>query len=222
MIGELLVVDDVAGEFSDAVINYFGSDPQPMVLTLSGGATARRCYEDLASRTDPEFWSRLDVAWGDERCVPLDDEDSNYALAANAFGALLDDARSVHPMRCAEGADRYGRILHDLGGPGLVHLGLGPDGHTASLFPGSNALTATADVVLNNDPLGQHQHQRMTMTFPAISKASFVIVTVEGESKREALRRVINGDRTAPAARLDGPRLLWLVDHAALGDAQPR
>jgi 6-phosphogluconolactonase/glucosamine-6-phosphate isomerase/deaminase len=104
----------------------------------------------------------------------------------------------------------------------VVHLGLGPDGHTASLFPGSDALTSTGDVALNHDPLGRNAHTRMTLTLRAIAQAELVVVTVEGSSKREALRRVIDGDVSAPAAQVDGKRVIWLVDGLALGSPLPR
>jgi len=220
--GDLVLVEDVAAAFTTAVLDHFATSKGPRVLALSGGATAQRCFERLASCTDSDFWSALDVVWGDERCVPLDDADSNFALAVSAFGNLLESARSVHPMCCDDGADSYSATLASLGGLGVVHLGLGPDGHTASLFPGSDALTSTSDVALNSDPLGHNAHSRMTLTYPAIAKAELVIITVEGSSKREALRRVIDGDLTAPAARVSGKRVIWLVDGLALGSPLPR
>jgi len=222
MKGDLVLVEDVAAAFCTAVLDHFETSKGPTVFALSGGSTAQRCYERLASCTDSDFWSALDVVWGDERCVPPDDADSNFALATVALGNLLESARSVHPMCCDDGADSYSATLASLGGFGVVHLGLGPDGHTASLFPGSDALTSTGDVALNHDPLGRNAHARMTLTYPAIAKAELVIVTVEGSSKREALRRVIDGDLSAPAAQVDGKRVIWLVDALALGSPLPR
>jgi len=222
MNGDLVLVSDVAAAFTSAVLDHFATSKGPGVLALSGGTTAQRCYERLASCTDSGFWSELDVVWGDERCVPLDDADSNFALAVSAFGNLLESARSIHPMRCGDGVATYSATLKSLGGIGVVHLGLGPDGHTASLFPGSDALNAIGDVAFNSDPLGHNKHPRMTLTYPAIAKADLVIITVEGTSKRAALRRVIDGDVTAPAARVSGTRVIWLVDRLALGSPLPR
>jgi len=102
----------------------------------------------------------------------------------------------------------------------VVHLGLGPDGHTASLFPQSAALDTGPGrlVVVNDDPLGHNPHPRMTLTYEGIARARLVVVTVEGEAKAEALARVRADDPTAPASHVDAERVLWLVDHAALGD----
>ncbi len=222
MNGELVVVDDVAAAFCDLILEHLAVEGSSRVIALSGGGTARRCYEQLASRTDPTLWSSVDVVWGDERCVPLDDPDSNHALAAEALGESLAAARSVHPMRCDRGAAAYAGILDSLGGPGIIHLGLGPDGHTASLFPGAESLRATEDVVLTADPLGLNPHPRMSLTFPAIARAELVIVTVEGAAKLDAMRRVLDGDPSAPASLLSARRLVWLVDQAALGRSSPR
>ena len=98
----------------------------------------------------------------------------------------------------------------------MVHLGLGPDGHTASLFPESAALDADPGrlVVMNDDPLGHNPHRRMTLTFAGIARARLVLVTVAGEEKAEALARVAPGD-DVPAAHISGDRVVWLVDAAA-------
>ena len=101
----------------------------------------------------------------------------------------------------------------------LVHLGLGPDGHTASLFPDSPALDADPGrlVVMNEDPNGHNPHRRMTLTYSGIARARLVIFTVEGEAKREAFARVRAGDLSCPAARVRAERIIWLVDPAAAG-----
>lgn len=217
MHGELRVVDDVPAAFGDAVAAaWHARGPGPFTIALSGGATARRCYEALAGRAgEPVDWSQVVVLWGDERCVPLDDEESNHRLAREALLDRVGPLAAVHPMRC-EDPDGYGRLVADLGAIDVVHLGLGPDGHTASLFPGSPALDAPADhlVVANHDPLGNNPHPRLTLTFAGIARARHVVVTVEGASKREALRRVRAGD-DVPAARADRAGVVWLADAAA-------
>jgi len=100
----------------------------------------------------------------------------------------------------------------------LIHLGLGPDGHTASLFAGSAALATPGGVLVvrNTDPLGTNPHDRITVTFECIDRASLAVFTVAGEQKREALRRVLAGD-DVPAARVRAGRVIWLADSAALG-----
>ena len=96
-----------------------------------------------------------------------------------------------------------------------MHLGLGPDGHTASLFPGSPALEERERlVVATGDDL--HPHPRLTLTFPAIAQSRLAVFTVAGEGKREALQRVKAGD-DLPAARISAERVIWLVDEAANG-----
>jgi 6-phosphogluconolactonase/glucosamine-6-phosphate isomerase/deaminase len=157
--GELVVVDDVAGEFAERVIECYHARPADgFSIALSGGDTARRCYERLADDAGTQIdWWKVDVYWGDERCVPLDHPDSNYRLAREALLDRVGAANATYPMRCEEGPDSYQLRIGDLGKFDLIHLGLGADGHTASLFPGSPALEADPGrlVVFNEDPLGR-------------------------------------------------------------------
>lgn len=219
MRGELHVVDDVPAAFCEVVAGAWRAHERNLFsLALSGGDTARRCYERLAAwAASPVDWSQVAVYWGDERCVPLDHEDSNHRLAREALLDAVGPVGELHPMRCDEAAD-YDRRIAGLGGLDLVHLGLGPDGHTASLFPGSPALAAPADrhVVPNEDPTGANPHPRLTFTPTAIAAACLVVVTVEGGSKRGALDRV-RADGDVPATLVDGPGVCWLVDRAAAG-----
>jgi 6-phosphogluconolactonase len=215
--GELCLVDDVAGAFSAAVVEAFQNrSADPFSIALSGGQTARACYERLAVDAHSLDWWKIDVYWGDERCVPHDDPDSNYLLAREALLDRVGAANATHLMRCTEGPDPYQLRLGELGHLDVVHLGLGPDGHTASLFPGSAALDADPGrlVVMNDDPLGVNPHRRMTLTFAGIARARLVLVTVAGEEKAEALARVARGD-DVPAAHISGDRVVWLVDAAA-------
>jgi 6-phosphogluconolactonase len=220
--GELVVVDDVVGEFAERVIECYHARPADgFSIALSGGSTARRCYERLAEDAGTQIdWWKVDVYWGDERCVPLDDPDSNYGLAREALLDRVGAANATYPMRCEEGPDSYQLRIGDLGKLDLIHLGLGADGHTASLFPGSSALDADPGrlVVFNEDPAGHHPHKRMTLTCTGIARSRLVIVTVSGEEKREALGRVAAGDPDAPASHVRADRVLWLADAAAAGD----
>lgn len=221
MNGEVITVDDVAGEFSERVVEAFLNRPgDGFSLVLSGGGTARRCYERLAEDgADQIDWWQVDVFWGDERCVPPGDPDSNERLGREALLERVGAANAVYPMRCDEGPDAYQQRLAQAGRLDLVHLGLGPDGHTASLFPGSTGLDADPGrlVVLNDDPSGRNVHQRMTLTFSGIARARLVVVTVEGKEKREAFAAVRKGDPDLPATRIKADHLVWLVDPAAMG-----
>ncbi len=221
MNGEVITVDDVAGEFAERVVEAFLHRPgDGFSLVLSGGGTARRCYERLASDGGDQIdWWQVDVYWGDERCVPPTDPDSNERLGRDSLLERVGAANAVYPMRCEDGPDSYQQRVAQAGRLDLVHLGLGPDGHTASLFPGSTALDADPGrlVVLNEDPTGLNQLPRMTLTFSAIARARLVLITVEGEKKREALAAVRRGDVDIPATRITADRVIWLVDPAAAG-----
>ncbi len=221
MNGEIITVDDVPGEFSERVVEAFLNRPgDGFSLVLSGGGTARRCYERLAEDgADQIDWWQVDVFWGDERCVPPGDPDSNERLGREALLERVGAANAVYPMRCDEGPDAYQQRVAQAGRLDLVHLGLGPDGHTASLFPGSTGLDADPGrlVVLNEDPFGRNVHKRMTLTFSGIARARLVVVTVEGEKKREAFAAVRRGDPDIPATRIKADHIVWLVDPAAMG-----
>jgi 6-phosphogluconolactonase len=218
MNGELIVVDDVPGEFAERVIEAFHTRPEEeFSLAVSGGGTARKCYERLAADGAEQIdWWAVDIYWGDERCVPPDHDDSNERLVREALLERVGAAHAVYPMRCEEGPDPYQLRIGELGRIDLVHLGMGPDGHTASLFPDSPALSADPGrlVVLNEDPHGRNPLQRMTFTYSALARARLVIFTVEGEEKREMMRRLVNGD-DIPAAHVQAERIVWLVDEAA-------
>jgi len=214
-------VDDVPAAFAALL-----AERRPASVALSGGDTARHCYEAVAAAVTD--WSGTDVWFGDERWVPVTDADSNEGMARAAWLDRV-PVGAVHSMVGAAGvgpadpgasvevaASAYDAALR--AGPplDLVHLGLGPDGHTASLFPGSATLEVTDRwVVAAGDDA--HPHPRLTLTFPAIAAAHTVVVTVAGAEKRDALARVRAGDRALPAARIDAPEVLWLVDADALG-----
>ena len=208
--GELRVVDDVPRAFADLLV-----EEAPPSLMLSGGSTARRCYELLAG-VDVD-WGGVDVFFGDERWVPVDDPDSNEGQARRAFLEQV-GPRAIHSMRNAgevpdSAADAYDRLLRAHGPLDFVHLGLGPDGHTASLFPGSPALDERARLVVATGD-DDHPHPRLTVTFPALNQSRLAVFTVAGEEKREALGRVRSGD-DLPAALVSAARVVWLVDEAA-------
>ena len=221
MFGELVIVDDVAEAFAQRVVDAYEHRPGPdFSIALSGGDTARLCYERLAdTAADKIDWWQVDVFWGDERCVPPDNPDSNERLVREALLERVGGAHAVHPMRCADGPDRYQLLIGELGQFDLVHLGLGPDGHTASLFPESPAIHADPGrlVTLNRDPTGRNPYERMTLTLSGISRGRLVVFTVAGNEKQAAMQAIADG-ADLPAARARADRVVWLVDH----DAAPR
>jgi 6-phosphogluconolactonase len=218
MNGELVVVDDVPGAFAGRVIDAFATRPgESFAMALSGGDTARQCYERLAADGAQRIdWWAVDVYWGDERCVPPDSPESNQRLVREALLERVGAANAVYPMRCEEGPDPYQLRVGEVGRFDVTHLGLGPDGHTASLFPGSPALDADPGrlVSLNSDPSSRNPHPRMTLTLSGIARSRLVLFTVAGESKRDALQAVVDG-ADLPAARVTAERVIWLVDREA-------
>ncbi len=194
-------------------------------MSLSGGDTARRCYERLASDSGSQIdWWKVDLYWGDERCVPVDHPDSNYRLAREALLEHVGAMNAHYPMRCEDGPDAYQLRLGELGRFDLVHLGLGHDGHTASLFPGSPALDADPGrlVTTNVDPTGRNPHQRLTLTLAGIARARLVLVTVSGAEKADAFARVRADDPSCPASAIRADRVVWIVDPPALAGSASR
>jgi len=203
--GQVRIVDDVPRAFARLV-----AELTPTSLALSGGDLAHRCYGAL--RRETINWSVVDVYFGDDRVVPVESEESNEGMARRI---LLDGAgpRAVHSM-VAAGADDYDALIRGAPPIDVVHLGLGPDGHTASLFPGAPTLDERDRFVVDaGDDL--HAHPRLTFTFPAIARSLLAVVTVEGEEKREAIRRIRAGE-DLPGARIRAGQVLWLGDRAAL------
>jgi 6-phosphogluconolactonase len=219
--GELVVVDDVAGEFAERVIEAFHTRPNDgFSLAVSGGETARTAYQRLADDAGTQIdWWKVDIYWGDERCVPHDSPESNYHLVRTSLLEQVGAVNANYPMFCDEGPDPYQLRLGELGRFDVVHLGLGDDGHTASLFPGSTGVQADPGrlVVMNEDPTGRNPHPRMTLTLAGIARARLVLVTVAGASKREPLARVVAGDPDCPGSHIQGDRVVWIADREAAG-----
>ena len=217
--GTVRVVDDVAGEFADTVVDTFARRVEPgFTLVLSGGPTARICYERLAEVGAAAIdWAVVDVLMGDERCVPPDDPDANQRLVRESLLDRVAPVASFHPMICAE-VDVFDQLVAWIPALDLVHLGLGPDGHTASLVPHSAGLETPPGrmAVLNTDPNGNNPHPRMTLTFGAIARARRVVFTVSGASKREAWDKVTTG-ADIPANQVRAAEILWLVDRDVAG-----
>ena len=203
-------------------------------VALSGGSTPRQVYPLLLEpkRRDAIDWSSVEFFWGDERAVPPDHPDSNFGTAYGLLIAHLPEVRPdrVHRMP-AEAEDLDAAALSyesevrlAFGARGdeppafdLICLGMGPDGHTASLFPGSTAVREGARwVVATWAPA--LDTWRMTFTFPLIAAARRVIFSVMGSNKADALSAIRQGPSDLPAARVRAERVGWIVDAAAAGE----
>jgi 6-phosphogluconolactonase len=208
---DIHVVPDVPDAFAQLVHTL-----EPRWFALSGGSTAKRCYERL--RDTGRDWSATRFLLSDERWVPVEHPDSNEGQARRSWLDFVESA-GIASLREAggtpeEAARAYDAVLRDIEDIELLHLGLGDDGHTASLFPGSPALEEReALVVATGDHL--HDWPRLSFTFPAISRCRHVVVTVSGESKREAFQRVRAGDPVMPAAHISASKVTWIVDPPA-------
>lgn len=201
-------------------------------ICLSGGSTPRRLFQLLA---DPPFrdalpWPRLHWFWGDERFVPWDHKDSNYGMAHAALLAHVPaPPHNVHGIATTAGdpaaaARAYEQVLKSYYGADRLDparplfdiqlLGLGPDGHTASLIPGAEVLDERRRWVA--EVTHGRPEARITLTYPALESSRHTAFLVAGADKREALARVLNGDKTLPAGRLDPQGdLVWFVDEQA-------
>jgi 6-phosphogluconolactonase len=188
-------------------------------IVLTGGSTPRRAYE-TAARLAPD-WSRASVWWGDERCVPQDDERSNYRMAREALLDRLERSpREVHRIRGeldpSEAARRY---EHELTGVSLdlLLLGIGPDGHTASLFPYAPGLDEDERLVIACDAALEPFVPRVSLTLPAIAAARDVVFLVTGEDKAEAVERAFARPPSAatPASLARGRATRAVLDEAA-------
>lgn len=187
---------------------------RPRTVALAGGSTPRRLYEALATMEYP--WRSVEIFFGDERCVPPDHEDSNYRMAHEVLLSRVPARVHRMPETCdpsayeAELATVFGEELPSFD---LVFLGLGEDGHTASLFPGDPALEERERLVARVE---RPDHPRLTLTLPVLSAARVAAFLVSGEAKRERLRDLM-GDADIPAARVEADRVVVLADPAAGG-----
>jgi 6-phosphogluconolactonase len=182
-------------------------------LVLAGGTTPKRAYELLAE-LDVE-WGRVAVLFGDERCVPPDHADSNYRMAKEA---LLDRVvpGTVYRMPAElgpdEGADLYAEVVANVAPLDFVLLGVGEDGHVASLFPGHPLLKATGLTAgIRDSP--KPPPERVTLTLDVISDARHVLILATGAGKAGAVTLARRGE--TPSGMIAGAR--WLIDRAAAG-----
>lgn len=241
----LTIVDDApalaeaaAGAIIDAATAAVAAGPR-FTVALAGGATPRETYMRLASPLFAESmpWDRTLVFFGDERCVPPDHPESNYGMASETLLTKVGlPADRVYRLRGEaedpeEAATEYARTLASVfdtrrgGLPrfDLVLLGMGLDGHTASLFPGSPATREIFRTVVAVHAAAARIPQRLTLTFPAINAAARVIFLVSGAEKAKAVKAALSAGTSLPAGMVqpaDGA-LTWIVDRAAASLLSP-
>ncbi len=241
---EFIVCKD-AGEVSRRGAELFvrmaserAGENQRFSVALSGGSTPKTMFQLLAS---DEFraqvpWGQVDLFWGDERCVPPDHADSNYRMTREALLERVPIPKENVYRIPADHQDRdkaaalYQETLRRYFGLGpgqlprfdLVYLGMGDDGHTASLFPGTKALAQERDFVTKNY-VDKFQSYRITLTAPAINNAKHVVFLIAGAGKADRLHEVLEGpsdpDRLpSQLIQPEGGRLVYIVDQAAAAE----
>ena len=216
---------------------------ESFIVALSGGSTPKNMFamlaNDAALRSQMP-WDRVHFFWGDERHVPPDHTDSNYRMANEAMLSRVPvPPENIHRIRsenpdAGKAAEDYEQELRgffkleteQLPPFDCVFLGMGSDGHTASLFPGTKALHECERLVVSNW-VDKFQSYRITMTTPVLNNADIVIVLVSGEEKAEPLREVLEGEKQTdllPAQLIEPThgKLLWLVDQAAARELRER
>ncbi|MET0511391.1 MAG: 6-phosphogluconolactonase [Thermoleophilaceae bacterium] len=190
------------------------ADHGRLTFAVSGGHTPWAMFAHLAAKMP---WEKVSIYQVDERVAPEGDPDRNLThLRASLPPGGAADVRAMpvgaHELEGA--AADYARSLPD--SFDLIHLGLGPDGHTASLVPGDAVLNVLdRDVAITDVYQGR---RRMTLTYPTLNKARLVLWLVAGEDKIDALRRLRAGDRSIPAGRVEAASALVIADAAAAGD----
>jgi 6-phosphogluconolactonase len=210
----------------------------PLAIALAGGSTPKRLYETLAQPPfrDGVRWDRVELFFGDERAVPPDHPDSNYGMAEKAL--LSHVPVTAHRMRAelgeAEGYEQLVRARISETRDGIpvfdvILLGMGKDGHTASLFPGTKALDERTRLVVMNE-VPQMQTRRMTFTYPLLNAARQVWVLIPGADKREIIGQCLSG-RTQQGAEKRWPvvgvrpthgELIWWLDDASAPARSPQ
>jgi 6-phosphogluconolactonase len=235
--GRLLVVDDPA-DLARHAANYIlactKETEHPVRIALSGGSTPRQTYNELVGPLFIERipWQRVHWFWGDERFVPPDDAASNFRMVREAMLSRAPIPRqNIHPIPTlnlspTDAVAEYERTLQVAYGQATLEtgralfdvclLGLGDDGHTASLLPGEAALDERERWVA----AAAHGRPeiRITLTYPAINSSRHVVFLVSGQSKRSILREVLSGRSNVPAARLaSAGELLFIADRTAVG-----
>jgi len=197
------------------------------IVAFSGGHTPWQMLRALADEQVP--WAGVHIVQVDERVAPAGDPDRNLTHLRESLLArcpLRPEQVHAMPVESAdleEAGERYALTLRQIAGSpavlDLAHLGLGPDGHTASLVPGDPVLDVTgADVALTGVYQGR---RRMTLTYPVLNRARRIVWLITGREKAEMLARLCRGDRSIPAGRIDQEQALVLADHEAAARSGP-
>jgi len=217
---ELLIVEDEEAAAQATAERLADAARAGAEIALTGGSTPRRAYELAAAREAD--WSRAGAWWGDERCVPPEDERSNYRLARESLLDRLAHPPTIHRIRGelepTEAADEYEGELGDTQ-VDLILLGIGPDGHVASLFPEALTLRERGRRVVAAEPGLEPFVERVTLTIPALCSARSIVFLVTGADKAEAARAafVDEPSERTPSSLVraaDGPTLA-ILDRAA-------
>ncbi len=202
-------------------------------IALSGGSTPKKLYTLLASAPgrDAVQWSQVHLFWADERCVTKDDSESNFKLAYDSFlSSVPIPAENIHRIRGELGPSRAARAYEDdmrrfFGGASIpsfdiILLGVGQEGHTASLFPGSSALRETTRLALPVY-LKRSRRDRVTLSLPVLNHAASVLFLASGSAKAEAVAAILEGGNAHhyPAGLVQPPhgQVTWFLDREAAG-----
>lgn len=237
--GYVLVLPDASAQayyLADIILHQINEKKDaPFRIALSGGSTPKKLYELLGS---PEYahripWERLHLFFGDERMVPHTDEASNFHMVQKALLQYVNiPFRNVHPMPVLDDVEMAAQLYEETlqqeyndkqlqkNRPlfDMVLLGLGTDGHTASLFPNTPVLQEKQKWVSWSKPQTA-PHKRLTLTYPAIASSHFVVFVVSGESKTDIFRKVREENASYPSSHIvtEG-EVHWVLDKAAGGE----
>jgi len=222
-------LDALSRAAADDFTALVSSTDRTFHVALSGGSTPKKLFDELVRRGRAALpWDRIELWWGDERCVPPDHPDSNYGMTKQHLIDPLElDPARIHrlegeraPIQAA--ADYERALVSALGAPpvfDLVWLGMGPDGHTASLFPHSAGVRDKTSYVIANavdSPLTKGPTTRLTITLPVIDAAHHVRFLVGGADKADTLAQVARGpSELYPSSLVTAADLVWFVDRAA-------